>query len=190
MPDDLPQLRFTDADAFDDWLREHHETAAGVWVQMAKQASGIESVTWKEAVPVALSWGWIDGQRRSLDEQYFLQRFTPRRARSIWSKVNVAHAERLIAEGRMHPAGLAQVEAAKADGRWGDAYDSGASMQVPPELQAALDASPRAAAAFAELDRANWYSMCWRVHTAKRADTRERRAAQFVELLERGERLH
>jgi uncharacterized protein YdeI (YjbR/CyaY-like superfamily) len=190
MGDDLQQLPFADADALDAWLDEHHDSSPGIWMQLARQAAGIPSVTWEQAVPVLLRWGWIDGQRRRLDDAYFLVRCTPRRARSVWSQVNVEHAERLIAEGRMQPAGLAQVDAAKADGRWSAAYGSGSSMQVPPELQAALDASPRAAAEFAQLDRRNWYAMCWRVHTAKRAGTRQRRAAEFVELLERGERLH
>lgn len=186
LADDLPVLPFADADAWDAWLQEHHADAPGVWIRMAKKSSGIASVDWDQAVPVALRWGWIDGQRRGLDDTHFLQRFTPRRARSVWSAKNVAHVERLIAEGRMTPAGTAQVDAAKADGRWANAYEGGANMGVPPELQAALDASPTAAAAFAELKRADRYSMCWRVQHARRADTKERRAAQFVELLERG----
>lgn len=189
VPDDLPIETFVDADAFEAWLREHHDRAPGLWIKMARKATGIPSVTWDDIVPVALCWGWIDGQRRGLDEQYFLQRITPRRQRSVWSKVNVAHCERLMAEGRMQPAGLAQVEAAKADGRWDAAYSSVGERSVPPELQAALDASPKAAAAFSELNSSNRYSMCWQVETAKRADTKARRAAKFVGILERGERL-
>ena len=190
VPDDLPILRFADADAFEAWLRDNHDSAPGVWIQMAKKASGIASISWDDAVPVALCWGWIDGQRRGMDEQFFLQRFTPRRPRSVWSKINVAHVERLTAEGRMQPAGLAQVEAAKADGRWEAAYHSVSSNHVPPELQAALDANPVAAAAFAKLSSANRFAMSWRVQTAKRADTKQRRVEQFVGMLERGERLH
>ncbi len=190
VPDDLPIKRFTDADAFERWLRDNHDIAPGVWIQMAKKASGIASIGWDDAVPVALCWGWIDGQRRGMDEQFFLQRFTPRRKRSVWSKINVAHVERLIAEGRMQPAGLAQVEAAKADGRWDAAYHSVASNHVPPELQAALDANPAAAAEFAKLNSANRYAMSWRVQNAKRADTKQRRVEQFIGMLERGERLH
>ncbi|MCW2920681.1 MAG: hypothetical protein JWL76_555 [Thermoleophilia bacterium] len=188
VPDDLPIETFEDAAAFERWLRAHHDTAAGVWIQMAKKSSGIASIDWAAAVPVALCWGWIDGQRRSMDETWFLQRFTPRRPRSVWSKINVEHVERLIAEGRMQPAGLAQVEAAKADGRWDAAY-SISGNEVPPELQAALDANPAAAAAFAELNKANRFAMCFRVQSAKRADTKARRVAQFLDLLERGERL-
>ncbi len=183
VPDDLPVERFDDADAFEAWLREHHDSAAGVWIMMAKKASGITSITWDDAVPVALCWGWIDGQRRGHDEQFFLQRFTPRRKRSIWSKINVAHVERLIAEGRMQPAGLAQVEAAKADGRWEAAYSSVGSRTVPPELQAALDASPKAAAAFAQLNSQNRYAMCFRIENAKRLETKQRNAAKFVAML-------
>jgi uncharacterized protein YdeI (YjbR/CyaY-like superfamily) len=188
VPDDLPVETFEDAYAFDAWLRRNHETA-GVWIKMARKSSGITSIDWGAAVPVALCWGWIDGQRRSLDETWFLQRFTPRRPRSSWSKINVGHVERLIAEGRMQPPGLAQVEAARSDGRWDAAYSSGGSRTVPPELQAALDASPAAAAEFAKLDSSNRFAMCYRVETAKRAETKARRVAQFVELLERGERL-
>lgn len=183
-------LTFADADAFDAWLDEHHADVDGIWIQMAKAASGIESVSWKTAVPVALCHGWIDGQRRSHDDTWFIQKFTPRRPRSGWSQVNVAHVERLTAEGSMRPWGLAEVERAKADGRWAAAYQGVASREVPAELQAALDASPRAAAEFATLDSRNRYAMVYRVQTAKRADTRERRAAEFVAMLERGERLH
>lgn len=186
VPDDLPIETFEDAEAFERWLRAHHDTAAGVWIQMATKSSGIASIDWASAVPVALCWGWIDGQRRSMDGTYFLQRFTPRRPRSVWSKINVEHVERLIAEGRMQPAGLAQVEAAKADGRWDAAYSISGS-EVPPELQAALDASPVAATAFAELNKATRFSLCFRVQTAKRADTKARRVAQFIDKLERGE---
>lgn len=190
LPDDLPVLPFVDAEAFDTWLATHHADTAGVWMQLARVKSGIASIRWEEAVPVALRWGWIDGQRRSLDDTWFLQRWTPRRPRSVWSRINVEHAERLIAEGRMMPAGMAQVEAARADGRWDAAYASVSSGEVPPELQAALDASPAAAAAFATLDSRNRYALCWRVATAKRAETKLRRAQQFVAMLERGERLH
>ncbi len=186
--DDLPVLEFVDADAFEAWLAKHHADTPGLWMKVARVSSGIPSITWEQAVPVALCWGWIDGQRRSMDEQWFLQRFTPRRKRSVWSKINVAHVERLIAEGRMQPAGLAQVEAAKADGRWDAAY-SVSSGEVPPELQAALDANPKAAAAFAELNKANRFAMTFRVQSAKRADTKQRRVEQFIGLLERGERL-
>jgi uncharacterized protein YdeI (YjbR/CyaY-like superfamily) len=187
-PDGLPVLRFADADEFDAWLDRHHAEPSGIWIQMAKAGSGRRSISWATAVPVALCHGWIDGQSKRIDDEWFLQKFTPRRARSIWSQVNVAHAERLMAAGKMRPWGIAEVERAKADGRWGAAYQGSASRGVPEALQRALDASPRAAAAFAQLDSRNRYAMIHRVQTAKRQETQERRAAAFVAMLERGER--
>lgn len=183
-------LRFADAAAFDAWLEEHHASQDGLWIQMARAGSGIASVTWATAVPVALRHGWIDGLKKRLDDTWFLQKFTPRRARSIWSQVNVAHVERLLAEGSMRPWGLAEVERAKADGRWAAAYQGSASADVPEELARALAASPTAAAAFATLDSRNRFAMVHRVQTARQAATRERNAAKFVAMLERGERIH
>jgi uncharacterized protein YdeI (YjbR/CyaY-like superfamily) len=187
VPDDLPVLAFADQTAWRAWLGANHEDAPGVWIKMAKKASGIASVDWQQAVDEALCAGWIDGQRRSLDETHFLQRFTPRRPRSVWSSTNVKNVERLTAAGLMLPAGLAQVEAAKTDGRWDAAYAAASSGEIPAELEAALAASPTARAAFDELKSAQRYSICWRVQTPKRADTRERKAAEFVAKLERGE---
>lgn len=172
--DDLPVLTFESAEALDAWLVEHHGDERGIWIKMARVSNPTPSVTWKQAVPVLLCWGWIDGQRRSLDDQWHLQKITPRRARSVWSKVNVAHVEGLIAEGRMQPSGLARVDAAKADGRWDAAYERQSKMAPPPELQAALDADPDAAAAFAALTSAERYSICWGIHNAKRAETKQR----------------
>ena len=189
-PDGLPVLRFADADEFDAWLDRNHADLDGIWIQMAKAGTGHRSITWATAVPVALCHGWIDGQSKRIDGEWFLQRFTPRRARSIWSQVNVAHVERLMAEGKMRPWGIAEVERAKADGRWAAAYQASSSRDVPEELQRALAASPRAAAAFAKLDSRNRYAMVHRVQTAKRPETRERNAAKFVAMLERGERLY
>ena len=189
-PDGRPVLRFADAGAFDAWLDEHHAEPGGVWIQMAKANSGHASVSWATAVPVALCHGWIDGQSKRIDDTWFLQKFTPRRARSTWSQANVAHVERLLAEGRMRPWGIAEVERAKADGRWAAAYQGSASRDVPEELERALAASPKAAAAFAKLDARNRYAMVHRVQTAKQRETRERHAARFVSMLERGERLH
>ena len=143
-----------------------------------------------EALDVALCYGWIDGQRKSLDDTYFLQKYTPRRARSKWSKVNVGKVEALIAAGEMRPAGLAEIERAKADGRWDAAYDSPRNMQVPPDLQAELDNDPAAAAFFASLDSQNRYAILYRLHDAKRPETRARRLAQYVDALKRGEKLH
>ncbi|HEX7690641.1 MAG TPA: YdeI/OmpD-associated family protein [Burkholderiaceae bacterium] len=185
--DDAP-LRLAGPAAFDAWLARHHASSDGTWLQLAK--AGTPGLRYAEALEVALCHGWIDGQKKSLDAQHFLQRFTPRRARSLWSKINRDKALALIAAGRMRPAGLAQVEAAKADGRWDDAYDGARSAQVPPDLQAALDARPAARAFFATLDGTNRYAVLWRVQTAKKPETRARRIEQLVGMLARGERIH
>ncbi|MGN6527540.1 MAG: YdeI/OmpD-associated family protein [Burkholderiaceae bacterium] len=185
--DDAP-LRLDDPAAFDAWLARHHASSDGAWLQLAK--AGTPGLRYAQALEVALCHGWIDGQKKSLDAHHFLQRFTPRRARSLWSKINRDKALALIAAGRMRPAGLAQVEAAKADGRWDDAYDGARSAQVPPDLQAALDARPAARAFFATLDGTNRYAVLWRVQTAKKPETRARRIEQLVGMLARGERIH
>lgn len=190
MPDELPILPFPTIDAWEAWLEREHARAAGVWLQLAKKGTGIATVTYAEALDAALCFGWIDGQVRRFDATWYLQRFTPRRPRSRWSKINVDHAERLIATGRMRPAGLAQVEAARADGRWDEAYHGQRSATVPRDLQAALDANPAAAAFFATLTGANRYAILYRVQDAKRPETRARRIERFVALLARGETLH
>jgi len=190
MADDLELQAFVDADAWYEWLRQQHDTSPGIWMRIARKSSAERTVTWEESVPPALCWGWIDGQRRSLDDASYLVRFTPRRARSVWSSINVAHVERLVADGLMQPAGLAQVDAAKADGRWDVAYSSSRSLEVPPELQAALDADPAAAAAFLERSKQDRFSMCYRVQSVKRDETKQRHVARFVELLRRGEPLY
>lgn len=183
-------LRFADASEFDAWLEAHHASQDGIWIQMAKAGSGVPSISWATAVPVALCHGWIDGQSKRVDDHWFVQKFTPRRARSIWSRTNVAHVERLLAEGRMRPWGLAEVERARADGRWAAAYQGSASGHVPEELERALATNPAAAAAFATLDSRNRYAMVHRVQTARQSATRERNAAKFVAMLERGERIY
>lgn len=188
-PADTPTL-FKSAQAFETWLKRHHATSAGLWLKIAKRGATEASVTYLEAVAIALCWGWIDGQKKSLDEQYFLQRFTPRRARSVWSKVNVDKVEALIQEGRMQPPGLAQIEAAKADGRWARAYDGARTSVVPEDLIAALDAAPAAKAFFATLNAANRYAVLWRIQTAVKPETRARRIAQLVDMLARGETVH
>lgn len=189
-PDELPILPFSSAAAWEAWLTDEHARAAGVWLKIAKKDSGIATVTYAQALDVALCFGWIDGQKRSFDATWFLQRFSPRKARSGWSRINTEHVARLIAEGRMRPAGLAQVEAARADGRWAAAYESQSNATVPPDLQAALDANPAAAAFFATLRGANRYAILYRVQDAKRPETRARRIERFVAMLERGETLH
>jgi uncharacterized protein YdeI (YjbR/CyaY-like superfamily) len=189
IPDDLPVIHFKDQKAWEKWLAANAEEK-GVWLQIAKKDSGIASVNYAQALEVALCHGWIDGQKRGLDEQFFLQRFTPRRPRSLWSKINIAHVERLIAAGRMQAKGLREVEAAKADGRWEVAYQSFSGMEVPAELAEALKTNKKARTFFDQLDRTNRYSFCWRVHTAKKAETRVARARKFVEMLARGEKIH
>jgi uncharacterized protein YdeI (YjbR/CyaY-like superfamily) len=172
------------------WLREHHATAPGVWIRFARKGSGIASVTYMEALQEALRFGWIDGQARAVDESWYEQRFTPRRARSIWSKRNREFALALIEAGRMEPAGLRELERAKADGRWDAAYDAPSTATVPDDLRAALDASPDAAAFFATLNSQNRYAILHRIQTARRPETRARRIEQFVAMLARGETLH
>jgi len=190
VPDDLPVLSFASQADFEAWLEEHHATAPGLWIRIAKKASGIPTVTAAEAIESCLCFGWIDGQRRAGDDTTFLQRYTPRRPRSKWSKINRAKAEELIAEGRMRPAGLAEVRRAQEDGRWEAAYDSPATIGVPEDLQRALDAEPRAKAEFERLDSTNRYAILYRLHDAKRPETRARRLETFVAMLARGERLH
>jgi uncharacterized protein YdeI (YjbR/CyaY-like superfamily) len=190
VPDELPDLSFASAAAWEAWLEAQHATAAGVWLRIAKKDSGIATVTHAEALDVALCFGWIDGQRRADDATWFLQRFTPRRRGSRWSKINTEKVAELMAAGRMRPAGLAEVEAARADGRWAAAYEGQRVAAVPPDLQAALDANPRAAAFFATLRGANRYAVLYRVQDAKRPETRARRIDRFVAMLARGETLH
>ncbi len=172
------------------WLAEHHATVDGVWIKMAKKSTGLPTVTHAQAVEVALCYGWIDGQRNRFDDQWFLQRFTPRRSRSNWSKINRDKAEQLIREGRMQPAGLVEVERARADGRWDAAYDSPRTATVPDDLAAALADEPAARQAFDELDGTNRYAVLWRVHTAATPQTRARRIASLVQVLAEGRRPH
>jgi uncharacterized protein YdeI (YjbR/CyaY-like superfamily) len=188
-PADTP-IVFENATAFETWLRQHHATSAGLWLKIAKRGADQASVTYREAVEIALCWGWIDGQKKGLDAQHFLQRFTPRRARSVWSKVNVDKVAVLTREGRMQAPGLAQVEAAQADGRWARAYDGARTSVVPDDLIAALDAAPKAKAFFSTVNAANRYAVLWRIQTAVKAETRARRIAQLVEMLARGETVH
>jgi uncharacterized protein YdeI (YjbR/CyaY-like superfamily) len=187
---DDPILAFLDDAAWEAWLEANHATASGVRVKIAKQGTGIASVRYPEVLHLALCFGWIDARRTALDEKYFLQRFTPRRARSKWSKLNRETAEQLIADGRMRPAGLAEVERARADGRWDAAYAGQRTMTVPEDLQRELDARPQAAAFFATLNSQNRYSILYRLQDAKRPETRERRLAKFVRMLEDGETLY
>ena len=186
---DLPIEHFADPAAWERWL-ERHPQSSGVWLKIAKKDSGIVSVNYAQALDVALCHGWIDGQKKGLDAQFFLQRFTPRRPRSLWSKINIGHVERLTAAGRMASAGQREVDAAKADGRWQAAYAGSSLMEVPAELAAALARNRKAKAFFETLDKTNRYSFCWRVHTARKPETRTARAAKFVKMLAKGEKIH
>lgn len=185
---DPPTIPFESQAAWAAWLAEHGADAPdGVWIQVAKKGSGVPSVTYDEALEEALRQGWIDGQVRSMNDTYYVQRFTPRRPRSKWSQRNVGKAEALIAGGRMLPAGLAEVERAKADGRWDAAYPGPATATVPPDLQAALDADPEAAAFFAGLSSSNRYAIIFQLYDAKRPETRARRVAKYVAMCRAGE---
>jgi uncharacterized protein YdeI (YjbR/CyaY-like superfamily) len=186
----LPVLVFAGPTEWEDWLAEHHDTDKGVWVTFAKKGTDVVSVTYPEAVEVALCHGWIDGQAAGLDDSFWLQRFTPRSPRSKWSQINCARAERLIEAGRMRPAGHAAIEAARKDGRWDAAYAPPSTATVPPDLQAALDANEDAAAFFATLSGTNRYAILYRVEDAKRPETRARRIKQYVEMLARKETIH
>jgi uncharacterized protein YdeI (YjbR/CyaY-like superfamily) len=190
VPGKLPTLLFADAAALEAWLEEHHAEPDGIWLKLAKKGAPEPSVTYAEAVELALCFGWIDGQRRALDATHFLQRFTPRRPRGRWSKINREKAEALIAAGRVRAAGIAEIEAAKGDGRWEAAYEGQRTAKVPADLRSELDANPAAAAFFAGLDSANRYAILYRLDEAKKPETRERRLRKFVAMLERGEKIH
>jgi len=190
MADELPIHLFSDPNDLEAWLEENHDISEGIWLKIAKKGSGERTVTYAEALELALCFGWIDSQKRSLDETHFLQRFTPRRPRGRWSKVNREKAEALIEAGKMRSAGLAEVEAAKADGRWKAAYEGQRKAKVPPDLQRELDSSPAAAEFFASLDSANRYAILYRLDEAKKPETRERRLRKFLAMLERGEKIH
>lgn len=181
-------VRFDSLKHWHDWLAKHHaKTPDGLWLELAKKGAPFTTVTYAEAVDVALCWGWIDGQKGSIDDERWKQRFTPRRPRSVWSKVNCAKVEALIAAGRMQPSGLAEVTRAKADGRWEAAYDSPKSATVPDDLALALSKSAKARAMFERLDAANRYAILYRVSSVKKAETRARKIAGYVESLAKGD---
>ena len=188
--DSLQKISFLSPAEWEEWLKDNHASSEGVWVKMAKRCAGIESVRYPEVLESALCFGWIDGRREALDERYFLQRLTPRRPRSKWSRINREKAERLIAEGRMRPAGLAEVERAKADGRWEAAYEGQKSSTVPDDLQRELDARPKAKAFFSKLNSQNRYAILYRLQAAKKPETRARRLAKFLAMLEAGETIY
>lgn len=180
---ELPVILFEQPQDWADWLDQHHETSAGVRLRLAKKGSGLQSISYDEAVEIALCYGWIDSQSKRYDDQSWLQKFSPRGPKSIWSKINREKAERLIASGHMKPAGLRAVEAARQDGRWATAYDSPSTASVPADFQAELDKNPAAKDFFATLDSRNRYAILHRLQTAKKAETRTRRIQQFIDML-------
>ena len=190
MPEPSPDRTksFSTPSALADWLSAHHDTETELWVKVFKKKSGVPSVTWNDIVLETLCWGWIDGMKRSLDEQSYLQRITPRKPRSAWSKRNTEHVERLIEAGRMEEPGLDQVRAAKADGRWANAYPPPSEAEVPADFVAALDDHPRAKQFFETLTKSSRYAITYGLTTAKRAETRQRRFESFMAMLEREER--
>jgi len=187
---DLVTLPFDSKRKWADWLAKQHDKSAGVWLKLAKRDSGISSVTYEEALDVALCYGWIDGQKKGFDEKYWLQKFTPRGPKSIWSKINTEKVERLIASGEIKSAGLKVIEAAKRDGRWDAAYASQKNISVPEDFQSALEQNRDAKVFFATLKSSERYSFLFRIQTAKKVQTRAKRIQQFVEMLARGEKIH
>ena len=188
--DDVPVMTFETQDGWNAWLDEHHAELPGVWLKIAKKGSGIPSLTYAEALECALCYGWIDGQKAAFDDRYWLQRFTPRRSRSVWSRVNRDNATVLIADGKMQPAGFRQVELARRDGRWEAAYESQRTITVPEDFQYALDQNPTAQAFFNSLESANRYAILWRIQTAKKPETRAARIKKLVAMLSSGEKIH
>lgn len=181
---------FEDAQSFCEWLGNHHDKEDEVWIKIHKVGSGLRSITPKEAIDVVLCWGWIDGLRKGFDERSYLQRYTPRGRKSIWSRINVDNVARLIGEGRMTEHGLRQVEAAKADGRWDRAYASGKDMKIPDDLQAAIDAEPRAREMLEKLSAQNRFALAFRTHNMKTEAGRRKKIETFVEMLKRGETIY
>jgi uncharacterized protein YdeI (YjbR/CyaY-like superfamily) len=188
--EDVPILLFEHPEAWATWLAKNHATSSGLWLRLAKKASGMQSLSYSEALEAALCYGWIDAQKRSESSNTWLQKFTPRSKKSIWSRINREKALALIKAGQMKPAGLKAIQRAQEDGRWDAAYDSPSRATVPADLQAALDENARAKAFFATLNGSNRYAVLFRIQTAKKAETRARRIHQFIKMLERKEKLH
>jgi uncharacterized protein YdeI (YjbR/CyaY-like superfamily) len=183
-------LTFASQAEWESWLGQNGGTSTGVWLRLAKKGAEQRTVTYEQAVESALCHGWIDGQKKAESEQYWLQRFSPRSAKSIWSKINKDKAEALIAAGRMQPSGLSEIDRARKDGRWEAAYTSASNSTVPDDLQAALDANPKAAKFFATLNSRNRYAILFRIQNAKKPETRARKIAEFIDMLKRGETFH
>ncbi len=187
---ELPILSFDSIEALTSWMDEHHLTSSGLWIRLFKVNSGVASITYAEALEVALCYGWIDGLKKSYDTNSWIQKFTPRRAKSIWSKINREHVDRLIKSGLMKPAGLKEVKAAKADGRWEQAYDSPSNMVVPSDFLKELGKHKKAEAFFKTLNKTNTYAIAWRLQTARKPETRIKRMKAILEMLKKGEKFH
>ncbi len=187
---DLPILFFATSAEWEAWLADNYAQDQGVWLKFAKKASGIKSVVYDEALDVALCYGWIDGQSKSLDDMYYLQKFTPRRARSVWSERNVGKVAELAQAGKMKPSGMAAANAAKADGRWEQAYASPATITMPDDFKVALKANPKAKAFYETLNKTNPYAVLWRIYTARKPETRVARIEKLITMLEAGQKLH
>ncbi|MBV9231401.1 MAG: YdeI/OmpD-associated family protein [Chloroflexi bacterium] len=188
--DNLPTMSFDNQQDWERWLAEHHTNTEGIWLKIAKKETGIPSVSYAEALESALCYGWIDGQKASFDDKYWLQKFTPRRPKSIWSQVNCDKATALITEGKMQPAGLRQVELAKADGRWDVAYASQSKITIPADFQSELDKNQQAQDFFSTLNSVNRYAILYRIHTAKKPETRSARIQKFIEMLSKNEKIY
>jgi uncharacterized protein YdeI (YjbR/CyaY-like superfamily) len=187
---ELPIIPFVSRDSWEAWLEEHHTASDGLWLKIAKKSSGVETVTYDQAVEIALCYGWIDGQVRKFDEDYYLQRFTPRRPRSKWSKINRQKVTELIEQGEMKPAGLRELERARADGRWDAAYDAPSTAKVPEDMLRELEKNEKARAFFSELDGRNRYAILYQIQNAKRPETRTRRIAKYVAMLAEHKKLY
>ena len=188
--DTIPIIEFKTTETFETWLLKNHDNSNGLWLKIFKKDSGIKTITYAQALEVALCYGWIDGQKKAYDEQAWLQKFCPRRAKSIWSKINIGHVERLINEGRMRPAGLKAVEKAKEDGSWERAYDSPNKMTIPEDFLKELNKNKKAEAFFLGLNKTNLFSIGFRLQTAKKQETREKRMKEIIEMLAKGEKFH
>lgn len=188
--DTLPIVSFETQQDWERWLTEHHTETEGLWLKIAKKGAGISSVNYAEALESAICYGWIDGQKASFDDRYWLQKFTPRRAKSIWSKVNCTKALALLAEGRMQQAGLRQVELAQADGRWEAAYESQSKITIPDDFQRELDNNPKAQEFFTTLNSVNRYAILFRIQTAKKPENRSARISTFIEMLANNQKLY
>jgi uncharacterized protein YdeI (YjbR/CyaY-like superfamily) len=187
---DTPVLLFESRQTWHGWLHTHHIESSGAWLKLAKKSSGHTSISYDEALEEALCYGWIDGQKQRYDNHYWMQKFTPRGPKSLWSKINVAKIEALLQSDKMQPAGLAAVEMGRKSGAWNAAYDSPSTTTVPKDFQTALEENPKAKQFFETLNKANVYGFCWRIQTAKKPETRKARIDTFIDMLNRGEKLH